>query len=124
MTEEMIYESPPHPSNQGYAYAKRMMGIQCTQYNETYGYNYICLIPVNLYGPYDNFNLKDSHFIPGIMHRWHLQKYNKDNKDNKEKYVLYGTGKPLRQFIYAFDFVKLIFKALNSTTITEQIRPK
>ena len=124
MDEEMVNESPPHPSNQGYAYAKRMMGIQCRRYNETYGYDYICLIPVNLYGPYDNFNLRESHFIPGIMHRWYLQKKENDkicelHNSDKEKYVLYGTGKPLRQFVYAKDFVRLIFMVLFGDIYTE-----
>tara|TARA_Y100000385_G_scaffold247191_1_gene267112 strand:+ start:625 stop:1614 length:990 start_codon:yes stop_codon:yes gene_type:complete len=115
MDETMIHESPPHPSNEGYAYAKRMLELQCRQYNKDQNTEYICLIPVNLYGKHDNFNLMDSHFIPGIMHRWHLQKQkNKLACDlHKEKYVLYGTGTPLRQFLYAPDFAKLILEVLH-----------
>ena len=70
----MIHESPPHPSNEGYAYAKRMLELQCRQYNKDQNTEYICLIPVNLYGKHDNFNLMDSHFITGIMDRCDVQK--------------------------------------------------
>ena len=50
MDETMIHESPPHSSNEGYAYSKRMMELQCRNYNNQYGRKYICVIPVNLYG--------------------------------------------------------------------------
>ncbi len=106
MDESMVHESPPHPSNEGYAYAKRMLELQTRQYNKTYGYQYICVIPVNLYGPYDNFNLKDSHMIPGLMHRFYLTSL------TGEKYEAYGTGKPCRQFLYSFDFAKIILTIL------------
>ena len=107
MDETMIHESPPHSSNEGYAYAKRMLELQCRQYNKTYDYEYICVVPVNLYGPYDNFNLKDSHMIPGLLHRFYLTKLH----GNKE-YEAYGTGAPLRQFLYSFDFAKIILQIL------------
>ena len=106
MDETMIHESEPHHSNEGYGYAKRMMEMQCRNYNEQFGREYICLIPVNLYGPYDNFNLEDSHVIPGLIHRLYLAK--KQNLDFK----LFGTGKPVRQFIYSYDFAKIILKIL------------
>ena len=109
MDENMIHESPPHPSNEGYAYAKRMLELQTRQYNKMYGYQYICVIPVNLYGFYDNFNFKDSHMIPGLMHRFFL------NSLHGEKYYAYGTGKPMRQFLYTFDFAKIIMKILFDT---------
>ena len=106
MDETMIHESPPHPSNEGYAYAKRMLELQCRKYNETYNREYICLIPVNLYGPYDYYNLKDSHLIPGLMHRFHLCKLDGGT------FKAYGTGKPLRQLLYAPDFAYIILKVL------------
>jgi GDP-L-fucose synthase len=109
MDENMIHESPPHPSNEGYAYAKRMLELQTRQYNKMYGYQYICVIPVNLYGFYDNFNLKDSHMIPGLMHRFFL------NSLHNEQYCAYGTGKPMRQFLYSFDFAKIIMNILFDT---------
>ena len=107
MDETMIHESPPHPSNEGYAYAKRMLELQCRQYNKAYNTEYICVIPVNLYGPHDNFNIENGHVIPSLMHRFHKEK----NKNNGE-FIAYGTGTPLRQFLYAPDFAKIICKIL------------
>jgi GDP-L-fucose synthase len=106
MNESMIHESEPHPSNESYGYAKRMMELQCRNYNIEFGRNYICLMPVNLYGPYDNFHLTDSHVIAGMIHRFYNAK-----KENT-KFEMYGTGTPLRQFIYTPDFVKIIIKTL------------
>ena len=103
MNEEMIHEGPPHPSNEGYAYSKRMMEMQIRHYNASYGTNYMCLIPVNLYGPYDNFKLSECHVLPGLMHRFYKKK-----KNNVDVFDVYGTGNPLRQFVYAKDFAKII----------------
>jgi len=115
MDESMIHESAPHPSNEGYGYAKRMMEMQCRNYNQHFGRQYICVVPVNLYGPYDNFNIQDSHVIPGLIHRiFECQKQNKP-------FVVYGSGSPLRQFIYSRDFAKIIIKILLEYENTEPI---
>ena len=106
MDESMIHESEPHPSNESYGYAKRMMELQCRNYNTQFGRQYICLMPVNLYGPYDNFNLIESHVIAGMIHRFYNAK-----KENT-KFELYGSGTPLRQFIYSPDFAKIILRIL------------
>ena len=111
MDETMIHEGPAHPTNEGYAYAKRMMEMLCRQYNKAYSTQFICVIPVNLYGPYDNFSLTDGHFIPMVMHRFHLDKRNP---------VAYGTGKPLRQMLYAPDFATIICKILFSDKCTDE----
>jgi GDP-L-fucose synthase len=58
MLEEDLCSSEPHYSNEGYAYSKRMMYMLCKHYNKSYNREYICVSPVNLYGPYDNFNIK------------------------------------------------------------------
>uniref|UniRef100_A0A6C0J8P1 NAD-dependent epimerase/dehydratase domain-containing protein n=1 Tax=viral metagenome TaxID=1070528 RepID=A0A6C0J8P1_9ZZZZ len=102
MTEDDVNYSRPHPSNEGYAYGKRMLYTLAKHYNQDYGRNYICLSPVNLYGPYDNFNPESSHVIPGLINRFH-----------KGDFSCYGTGKPLRQFLYAPDFAKIILTILN-----------
>ena len=107
MDESMIHESPPHHSNEGYAYAKRMLELQCRQYNKAYGTEYICVIPVNLYGPYDNFSIKNGHVIPAIMNRFHGEKAKKDGK-----FTVYGTGRPYRQFLFARDFAKIMCDVL------------
>jgi len=107
MSERAIHESPPHPSNEGYAYAKRMLELQCRLHNKAYGTEYICLIPVNLYGPHDNFNIRDGHVIPALMNRFHGEKAKKDGR-----FIAYGTGRARRQFLYAPDFARLICSIL------------
>jgi len=114
MNEEMIHESPPHFSNEGYAYSKRMMHIQCQQYNKTMDTEFICLVPVNLYGPYDNFNPDNSHLIPGLLHRFY------NNKVNGEQMVAYGSGKPLRQMLYSSDFANIICQTLFNQEISNE----
>lgn len=106
MTEGMIMAGPPHPSNDNYAYSKRMLYQHCMNYNYQYGRQYICLAPVNLFGKYDNFHLQNSHVIPGIIHKMYLI------KSTHKTLVLPGSGKAIRQFLYAGDFAKIIVKTL------------
>lgn len=115
MNEEMIHESPPHYSNEGYAYSKRMLEMQCRHYNETHNTEYICVIPVNLYGPYDNFNLQNGHVIASLINRFHKEK----QRDNPNYYV-YGDGSPYRQFLYAPDFAKIICELLLNNIYNEK----
>jgi len=115
MSEKMILESEPHFSNRGYAYAKRMLYIQCQNYNKDFNREYICIAPVNMYGKYDNFSLTDGHFIPSVMHRFHL---NKNQSQNKE-FVAFGTGKPLRQLLYAEDAAKIMLMLLLNKELTK-----
>ena len=111
MDESMIHESPPHSSNEGYSYAKRMLEMQTRHYNYAFGYEFICVTPVNLYGKYDNFNLRDGHFIPMIMHRFYKE-LNYRHYNPGGNFEAYGTGTPLRQFLYAGDFANIILKLL------------
>ena len=77
------------------------MEVQCRLYNETPGYYYQCVIPTNIYGAYDNFNIEDSHVIPGLIHKAFLH--------NSEKpFTILGSGLPKRQFIYSDDLAKII----------------
>ena len=111
MTEEMILESAPHYSNRGYAYAKRMLYIQCQNYNKDFNREYICVAPVNMYGKNDNFCLENGHFIPSIIHRFHKEKNNKE-------IIAYGTGNPLRQLLYAEDMAEIICLLLFNKKLT------
>lgn len=115
INEEMLHNGPPHVSNDAYAYAKRMLEIQSNIYNEQYGTNFICIIPTNIYGPYDNFSLEDGHVIPSLIHKCYLAK--KEGKD----FIVRGTGKPLRQFIYSNDLAKLILWVLEEYTEKKSI---
>ena len=108
INESMLNDGPPHSSNEGYAYAKRILDCQCRLYNQMYGTNFICIIPTNIYGFNDNFNLEDSHVLPALIHKAYLAK-----RDNLP-FVIKGSGKPLRQFIYSKDLAKLILLILSS----------
>ena len=102
INESMLHNGPPHFSNDAYAYAKRMLEIHCQAYREQYGKNYRCIIPTNIYGPWDNFHLEDAHVIPALIHRCYLA------KQKGEDFLVKGTGKPLRQFIFSNDLAYYI----------------
>ena len=106
INESMLHLGPPHSSNDAYAYAKRMLDILSKAYRDQYNDNFICIIPTNIYGPHDNFNLEDSHVIPGLIHKCYLA------KQNNQPFIVAGTGSPLRQFIYSDDLAKLILYTL------------
>ena len=115
LTEEKIHLGPPHESNDSYAYAKRMVDIQTKSYNEQYGTKYFCVIPTNVYGPKDNYNLENSHVLPAMIHKC----YNAiiENKD----WVLWGAGKPLREFIYSKDIANICDILIDKYKETEPI---
>jgi len=100
--ENMLHNGPPHFSNDAYAYAKRMLEIHCRSYREKYGDNFTCIIPTNIYGPHDNFHLENGHVLPSLIHKCFLSKY------NNEDFIIRGSGKPLRQFIFSLDLAKII----------------
>ncbi|KAF7727463.1 GDP-L-fucose synthase [Apophysomyces ossiformis] len=104
--ETMVHNGPPHESNFGYAYAKRMIDVQNRAYHEQYGCNFTSVIPTNVFGPHDNYSLEDSHVLPGLTHKCYLA------KKNGTPFVVSGTGKPLRQFIYSRDLAKLFIWTL------------
>jgi GDP-L-fucose synthase len=100
--ETMIHNGPPHPSNFGYSYAKRMIDVLNHGYASEHNRKYTAVIPCNVFGPHDNYNLESAHVIPALIHKTYLAK-----KEGKKLEAL-GTGKPLRQFIYSMDLAKLI----------------
>jgi len=101
--ESSIHNGPPHTSNEGYAYAKRMIDVLGRAYNEEYGTcKFVSIVPTNIYGPYDNYHLQDSHVIPGLIHKTYLA------KQKGEDLTVWGSGKPLRQFIFSEDLANLI----------------
>jgi len=108
LTEDKIHLGPPHESNYPYAYAKRMLDVQTRAYREQYGLNYVSVIPTNIYGINDNFSLENGHVIPTLMHKLYL------SQTNKTDFVVWGSGRPLREFIYSKDVAKLSLWALNN----------
>jgi len=82
--ETMIHSGPPHESNEGYAYAKRMLDVLNRCYHEAHGSNFTSVIPTNIFGPHDNFNTADGPVIPGLIHKCYLAK--------KKQHRLRGVG--------------------------------
>ena len=115
ITEEMVHNGPPHPSNEGYAYAKRLVDVMNRCYNEQHGRMFTSVVPTNIYGKYDNFNLEGGHVIPCLIHKCHLA------KEAGQPFVVLGTGKPLRQFIYSIDLAALILWVLTDYNSTSPI---
>ncbi|CAJ1968290.1 unnamed protein product [Cylindrotheca closterium] len=101
ITETMLHDGPPHPSNEGYAYAKRLIDTMNRAYAEEYGCNFTSIIPTNIYGPDDNFSIQNGHVIPGLIHKCYLA------KKNNEPFTIWGSGTPLRQFVYSRDLAEL-----------------
>ena len=99
--ETMVHNGPPHPSNFGYSYAKRMIDVQNRAYHEQYGRMFTSIVPCNVFGPHDNFNVQQGHVIPGLINKAY------EAKKNGTPFEIWGTGAPLRQFIYSIDLAKL-----------------
>jgi GDP-L-fucose synthase len=97
LTPCQIHLGEPHPSNYAYAYAKRMLEVQSRAYRDQYGCNFVTVIPCNIYGPHDNYNLDSGHVIPSLIHKCYLA------KQNNTDFEIWGTGKPYREFIYSKD---------------------
>lgn len=98
LTPDQVHMGEPHSSNYAYAYAKRMLEVQSRAYRDQYGCNFVTVIPCNIYGTHDNFNMESGHVIPSLIHKCYLSK-----KNRSEKFVVWGTGQPYREFIFAED---------------------
>ncbi len=106
--EEYLHEGEPHPSNAGYAYAKRMLEVHSRLLHELAS-PHVCLIPTNLYGPHDNFHMYSGHFIPAAIHKIYNAK-----KKNEPEVVFWGDGTQLRQFTYVTDVAHVIYWVLEN----------
>jgi len=115
LTEDKVHLGPPHPSNFGYSFAKRLVDVQNHAYQVQFGDNFTSVIPTNIFGEWDNYDLEESHVIPGLVHKCYLA------KKNGTPFVVSGTGKPLRQFIYSRDLAKLMIWTLREYDETEPI---
>ena len=115
LTEDKIHLGPPHFSNNAYAYAKRMADVQIRAYREQYGLDYTSVIPTNIYGPNDNFSLVHGHVMPMLIHKMY------NAMKSGEPFVVWGTGTPLREFIYSKDVAKLTEWVLENYDESEPI---
>ncbi len=107
--EESLWEGYPEETNAPYGLSKRSLLVQSQSYRQQYGFNAIHLVMVNLYGPYDNFNLETSHVIPAMIRRIIEAK-----ERGEQKIRLWGTGNASREFLYAEDAAEGIVLALEN----------
>lgn len=114
--EEDIWNGYPEETNAPYGLAKKMMLVQSQVYRSQYGYNSIFLLPVNLYGPRDNFDLETSHVIPALIRKCLEAKERGD-----DHIVAWGDGSPTREFLYAEDCAEGILLAAERYNDSEPV---
>ena len=107
MTEDILHDGPPTPTNFSYGYAKRSLAVQIDAYNKQYGTKYQYLTPCNLYGEHDKFG-ENSHFVAALIKKIHHAKVS-----GEDKITLFGTGAPLRQFMHSDDLAKVIKRCID-----------
>jgi len=104
--EDSLWDGYPEETNAPYGLAKKMLLVQAQAYRQQYGFNAIYLLPVNLYGPGDNFNPQSSHVIPAL-----IKKIVDAKKKQSKTVTVWGTGKPTREFLYVEDAAQGIMLA-------------
>ncbi len=104
--EDDLWNGYPEETNAPYGLAKKMLLVQSQAYRAQYNFNAIYLLPVNLYGPGDNFDPKSSHVIPALIKKFHEAKKNK-----KKEVAIWGTGKATREFLYVDECAEAIILA-------------
>lgn len=116
MKEEYLLTSELEPTNRPYALAK-IAGIEmCWSYNRQYGTQYLAVMPTNLYGPGDNYDLQNSHVIPALIRKFHEAKVN-----HQPTVTVWGTGTPKREFLYSDDMAEACLYVINLPE--EQFKP-
>ena len=109
LKEDYLLTGLLEPTNEPYAIAKITTIKLCYYYNKQYGTNFISVMPTNLYGPGDNFDLETSHVLPALIRKFHEAKIN-----NNAEVILWGTGKPKREFLYVDDLADAIVFLMNN----------
>ena len=107
--EDYLLTGPLEPTNKSYAIAKIAGLKMCQAYRREYGFNAISLMPTNLYGPGDNFDLQNSHVLPALIRRFHEAKIRGD-----ESVTVWGSGTPRREFLHADDLADAILYLLHA----------
>jgi len=102
LREETIHDGEPHPTNFGYAYAKRMLEVGSRCLLKQYGIQTSCIVPCNMYGRNDDYHLENGHVIPSLIHRCYLA------KKNGTDFVVWGSGKAEREFLFADDMASIL----------------
>ena len=114
--EEDLWNGYPEETNAAYGLSKKMMLVQTQAYREEYGFNGIHLLLVNMYGPYDDFNLETSHVIPAL-----IRKFIEAVSNNKKEVEVWGTGKASREFLYVEDAARAISLATEKYNKPESV---
>ena len=114
--EEELWNGYPEETNAPYGLAKKMLLVQSQTYREQYGFNSINLLPVNLYGPHDNFDLETSHVIPALIRKCLTAKQN-----GEDHIVAWGTGSATREFLYMEDAAEGILLAAERYNETQPV---
>ncbi len=114
--EESLWDGYPEETNAPYGLAKKMLLVQGQAYREEYDFNAIYLIPVNLYGPGDNFDLESSHVIPAL-----IRKFVEGIRNKSDRVVCWGTGRATREFLYVEDAARAIVGATASYNSKEPV---
>ncbi|TRO63921.1 GDP-L-fucose synthase family protein [Christiangramia sabulilitoris] len=107
--EEYLLSGKLEPTNEPYAIAKIAGVKMCENYNRQYGCNFISVMPTNLYGPNDNYDLKTSHVLPALLRKFHEAKKKMEKTGQKETVKLWGTGKPKREFLHVDDLAEACY---------------
>lgn len=115
LDETMLHNGRAHNSNEGYAMAKRLIDTLNRCYADQFGCNFTSVIPTNIYGPHDNFNIDNGHVVPGLIHKCYLA------KRDLTPFAIWGSGKPLRQFIYSLDVARLMLWTLDHYNSVEPL---
>lgn len=115
LKENLLHEGPPSKFNTEYAYAKRMVDIQLEACKKQYNINYTSIIPVNIFGENDNYNLDSGHVIPSLIHKFYIAK-----KENKTV-CIWGNGSALREFIYSQDIASILLELITTQTPSKLI---
>lgn len=114
ISEDALLTGPLELTNEPYALAK-ITGIKlCNAFNRQYGTNYLCVMPSNLYGPNDNYHSEDAHVLPMLLRRFHEAKLS-----NAKSVTVWGTGKPLREFLFSQDLANACVFLMEKKTASD-----
>jgi len=114
--EENLWNGYPEETNAPYGLAKKMLLVQAQSYRQQYGYNALFLLPVNMYGPGDNFNPKSSHVIPAL-----IRKCIEAKEAGDKEIIVWGDGSPTREFLYVEDSAEGILLAAEKYNDSEPV---
>lgn len=116
LKEESFWEGLPQPDSAPYSLAKRLLTIQAQAYEKQYGFTTIICVPGNIYGPWDNFHLRDSHVVPALV-----RKFVEASAKKEPSLEVWGSGKPTRDFVYAGDVALGMIRAAEKLERPEMV---